>query len=351
MPQDEQSRPAANKTAERLPPATPLGRPALAIIRETVDTNIVSWSSATGFGGKLDWLHMKLFRTAQAPVDLVDHWFRPPHGEERMVELSRFGLGVFGQGVRRNDKLDITEALDFDSDIELPNMKRQMKFMLTSRDQTALPGRDITETPDRSFRAALEGQWWHAVSTAIGGRAHIPPSLFANVAWSPKWKSGDWLLYPQQKAYWDSLDGFGEISTLVVDHWNEGWNVRCTASVKCSELDWKSDQKSDRHDAGFRWSEVLMFGYAKELLDETKIERIVAGDDVARGMGIRLVAFGGFHLVDEYRAGVFARWPVRKRWMYLLVAPDVSWTRANNWEHEWTLRCGFEMLFWGSRSR
>jgi len=127
--------------------------------------------------------------------------------------------------------------------------------------------------------------------------------------------------------------------------------MRSSTSIKFSEADWKSDRQVGRKDEGFRWSEVLMFGYAEELLDETKIERIVGGDDVARGLGIRLAAFGGFDVVDEYRAGVFARWPVRKRWMYLLVAPDVNWMRVNDWEHEWTLRCGVELLFWGNKSR
>ncbi len=350
-PQDEQSRPAINKTAGRLPPTTPLGRPALGIIRETVDTNIVAWSDSKGFGGKLDWLHAKLFRTAQAPVEMVDHWFRPGRGELRLIELSRFRVGVFGQGVIRNNKIDITGALDYDADVELPNMKRQTKFVLTTRDQTALPGKDVSEERDRSVRTAIERQWWPAVSTSVGMRTRLPPDLFAKVSWSPKWKAGDWLLYPQQKAYWLSSDGFGEISTLVADHWNDGWNIRFTTSIKCSQKDWKSDQQVDRKDNGFRWSEVFMFGYAREFLDETGIERIVAGDDVARGLGIRLAAFGGFNVVDEYRAGVFARWPIRKRWMYLLVAPDVSWMQANDWEHEWTIRCGLETLFWGSKSR
>lgn len=351
IPRDEQNHQAADKTTDGLPPETLSARRAPEIIRETINTNITSWASATGAVEKLDWIHMKIFRTAQAQVDMVDDWFKPRQGEEHLVGLSRFRLGVFGQGVVRNDGFDVTGVIDADTDIELPNMERRMKLMFTTRDPNALPGTDITEQRDRNLHAAVEGQWLAALSTAIGGRLGVPPELFANVAWSPKWKSGDWLLYPQEKVYWDSGDGFGAISTLVVDHWNEGLNTRFTTSIKCSELDWKSDRQLDRKDEGFRWSEVFMFGFAKELLDETTIERLVAGDDVARGLGIRVAAFGGFHLVDEYRVGVFCRWPVQRRWLYLLVAPDVNWTRVNNWEHEWTIKCGIEMLFWGGRNR
>lgn len=349
--QDEQSRPGVKKSAGILPPETSSSLPALVIIRETIDTNIVSWASAPGFGGKLDWLHMKTFRIAQAPVDMIDDWFPPGDGEKRMVELSRFRLGVFGQGVKLNGEYDVTAVLDLDTDIELPNMKRRTKLAFTTRDDTELPGRDITEAQDRSLRTAVERELWPAVSTSIGVRGRVPPELFANVAWAPKWKAGDWLFYPRQKIYWDSANGFGEISSFVVDRWAEGWNIRSTTAIKCSELYWELDRKTDRQDGGFRWVEVITFGYAKELLDETRIERIIDGDDVARGMGIRLTAFGGFSNIDEYRAAVFARWPIRKRWMYLLVSPDISWLRENNWDHEWTLRFGIEMLFWGNKSR
>jgi len=242
-------------------------------------------------------------------------------------------------------------VVDFDAHIELPNIKRQLNLIITTNDPTMLPGKDVTEQQDKSLRSAVVRQWTPDVSTDIGVRLRWKPELFANAIWSPTWKRGNWLLYPQQKFYWESGSGIGEISTLVLDHWINRWNTRFSTSIKWSEQDRDNDRQTERKDVGFRWSEVFIFDHANELLDETQLGRIVSGYDIARGWGIRLAAFGGFHLVDEYRAGIFYRRPLRKKWMYLLVEPEIKWKNVNNWNPEWTIKCGIEMLFWGRKER
>ncbi len=322
------------------------------LIRETVEPVVESWGSTKGFGEKIDWIHAYLYKIAQERVERFDYWFKPPEGEQRLVELSRFRVGVFGEGkIQEYKRLDANQVMDFDTDIELPNMKRQIKFIITTNDPTTLPGKYITEQLDKSLRAAIEAKWRHDASAAIGVRARWKPELFANAVWSPEWKRGNWLLYPQQKFYWESGSGIGEISTLVFDHWINRWNTRFSTSIKWSEQDRDDDHRTERKDVGFRWSEVFIFNHAKELLDERQLGRLVSGYDVARGWGIRLAAFGGFHVVDEYRAGIFYRRPLRKKWMYLLVEPGINWSNVNNWNREWTIKCGIEMLFWGKKER
>lgn len=322
------------------------------LIRETVEPVVESWRSAKGFGEKIDWIHAYLYKIAQERVERFDYWFKPPEGEQRIVELSRFRVGVFSEGkIQEYKRLDANQVIDFDTDIELPNMKRQIKFIITTNDPTTLPGKYITEQLDKSLRAAIEAKWRHDASAAIGVRARWKPELFANAVWSPEWKRGNWLLYPQQKFYWESGSGIGEISTLVFDHWINRWNTRFSTSIKWSEQDRNDDRQTERKDVGFRWSEVFIFNHAKELLDERQVGRLVSGYDVARGWGIRLAAFGGFHVVDEYRAGIFYRRPLRKKWMYLLVEPDINWSNVNNWNREWTIKCGIEILFWGKKER
>lgn len=322
------------------------------IILVTVDTNADSWANATGFGKKLDWFHMAFFRTAQAPVDWLDHMFKPRKGENRIIEVSRFRLGVFGKGVvDEKNRLAMAQTVDFDTDIELPNMQRRMKINLTTRDPTTLPGKDVTEQRDKSLRTAVEGQLIADVSTSVGVRIQDTPELFANAALSTSWKAGNWWLYPNQKVFWESEDGVGEISTFILDRWRNRWNTRLSTSIKWSKLDWNEDHQVGRQDEGFRWSEVFVFSHAQELLDETQLGRIVSGEDVARGWGVKLAVFGGFSIVDEYRAGVFYRCPLRKKWLYLLVSPDINWMRTNEWDHEWTLKCGVEMLCWGKKTR
>ena len=322
------------------------------LIRETVGPVTESWANTKGFGEKIDWIHMNLFKTAQDQVQKFDYWFKPPAGQERIVERSRFRVGVFGEGkIKKHDQLDLNPLVDFDADIELPNMKRRLKLIITTRDPTKLPGRDITEQQDTALRAAVSRKWMPNVSTDIGVRVRWQPELFANAVWSPTWKREIWTLYPEQRFYWENDTGFGEISTLAFDHWKNRWNTRFSTSIKWSEQDRDDDSQNERKDGGFRWSEVFIFGYATELLDETQLGRIISGGDVARGWGLRLAAFGGFHLVDEYRAGVFYRFPLHKKWMYFTIGPDINWINANDWDREWTIKCGIEMLFWGSKER
>jgi hypothetical protein len=322
------------------------------IIVETVEPVVESWENAKGFGEKIDWMHANLFKIAQAPVDVVDHWFQSSQGEQPIVELSRFRVGLFGKGIiKKDDQIDLKLVSNFEADIELPNLKRRLKLIITTNDPTILPGRDITEQQDKSLRTALSGQWMTDVSTAIGVRASLKSPLFAYAAWSPKWKTENWRLYPQQKFYWENENGFGEISTLVFDHWTNRWNTRFSTSIKWSVQDRNNDHRTNRKDEGFRWSEVFIFDHAMELLDETHLGRIVSGDDVAHGGGVRLAAFGGFHFADEYQAGLFYRWPLRKKWLYLLVAPDIDWKKIYNWNPEKTIKFGIEILFWGRKER
>jgi hypothetical protein len=349
---DEELDHPQDKPSQRSTPASRSSQHGPALIRETVEPVVESWGDTKGFGEKIDWIHANLYKTAQDQVERVDFWFKPPQGKERIVKLSRFRVGVFGEAkIKEGEPVDVTQVVDFDAEIELPNMKRRIKLIITNNDPTTLLGKYVTEEPDKSPRAAVVGEWLPDVSTAIGVRARWKPELFANVVWSPTWKTENWTVYPQQKFYWENEDGFGEISTLIFDHWTNRWNTRFSTSIKWSEQDRDDDHQTERQDEGFRWSEVFVFDHAKELLDETQLGRIVLGYDVANGGGIRLAAFGGFHFVDEYQAGIFYRRPLRKKWMYLLVEPDISWRNVNNWDREWTIKSGIEMLFWGKKER
>ena len=341
------------KPGEGLPSVEPPAQPEPELISETVEPVVESWGSVKGFGEKIDWIHSNLYKIAQDQVEAIDSWFNPPKGEQRIVvELSRFRVGLFGEGkIKKDEGFDLKQVVDLDSDIELPNMKRRIKLVITTNDPTTLPGKSVTEQPDKSLRTAVESQWRHDVSASIGVRARWKPELYANAVWSHDWKIGNWSLYPQQRFYWESGSGIGEISTLVLDHWINRWNTRFSMSIKWSDQDRDYDNQAGRKDAGFRWSEVFIFGHANELLDETQLGRVVSGYDVANGWGISLAAFGGFHLVDEYRAGIFYRRPLRKKWMYLYVSPEINWRNVDNWNREWTIKCGIEMLFWGKKER
>ena len=349
---EENSHPSTPQTEEGLSSPEPQVGSTPEIVSETVDTCNGSWTEATGFGEKIDWIHMNMYNTTQDTVNKFDRWFWCRREEKQTIEPSRFRIGAFGEAhISKENRVDLQPLADFDADINLPNMERRLKLVLTTIDPTRLPGTDITDQQDTALRAALSRKWTPNVSTDIGVRARWLPELYAHAIWSTTWNSGKWLLYPEQKFYWEEEPGIGEISTLVLDHWKNRWNTRFSTAIKWSEQDRDDDHQNDRPDEGFRWSEVYLFGYATELLDESQLGRLVSGGDMARGWGLRLAVFGGFHLVDEYRAGVFYKWPLRKKWMYCFVGPDINWMNTNDWDREWTIKFGIEMLFWGGKAR
>jgi|WetSurMetagenome_2_1015567.scaffolds.fasta_scaffold25919_4 hypothetical protein len=311
-----------------------------------------SLDNEEGLGTKMDQMHTNLFNLAEGQVKKVDSWFRAPGEELIQPEQSHFRLGLFAEFVKkRDDNFKLKQAINFDANIELPNLVHHLKLIITTNDPTALPGRDVTAQQDRSLRTALSKQWASNISTAIGVRARWKTPLFAYATWSPNWKNDDWQIYPQEKLFWDNRNGIGEITTLVFDHWTDRWNTRVSSSVKWSKQDYDSDRKSGRNDYGFRWSEVFIFDHASELLDESQLGRIVSGEDIMRGWGIRLAAFGGFHYADEYQTGIFYRFPLLKKWMYFLVQPELDWKRQDNWKPQSTIRFGLDLLFWGGEER
>jgi hypothetical protein len=310
-----------------------------------------SWGSAIGLGGKIDWMHSNLFNLAQSQVERVDNWFRSQQ-DQVAIEQSRFRLGLFGDAINKgSNRFRLKSEINLDANIDLPNVVRHLKLIVTTNDPTALPGKDINNQQEKTLRTALSKQWMSNISTAVGVRARWKTPLFAYISWSPAWKKEEWHLYPQEKLFWQNRDGFGEISTLMLDHWVNRWNMRISTSVKWTKQNLDLDRDNLRHDDGFRWSEVFIFDHANELLDETQLGRIVSGDDIMRGWGVKLAAFGGFHFTDEYQAGLFYRFPLWKKWMYFLIQPEVDWKHADNWKPRWTIRFGLDMLFWGGKER
>jgi hypothetical protein len=311
-----------------------------------------SSENSEDLGDTMDLVHEKFFDLAQRQVEKIDSLLLSP-GEQRIpIEQPRFRLGLFIEEVKRgDDNFKLRHAISFDANMELPNLLHSLKLIVTTNDPTELPGREVTEEQDRSLRTALSKQWMSDISTAIGVRARWKDPLFAYVSWSPSWQRGDWQLYPQEKIFWESRNGFGEVSTLVFDHWTNRWNTRFSTSIRWRKKDYDSDQDSNRKDHGFRWSEVFIFDHASELLDESQLGRIVSGEDIMRGWGTKLSMFGGFHFIDEYRAGLFYRFPLWKKWMYFLIQPEIDWKRQDNWKPRWTIRFGLDLLFWGGKER
>jgi hypothetical protein len=322
------------------------------VVPELLHDELGPYNTATNLGMKLDWVHDWTYVKVYSTAGRVDTWFAPEGQVPKPVPPARLRLGLYTESLLdRNDHFTLTPVIDADTELNFPNAEDRMKLMVTTIDPNRLPGTDVTEQEDSALRVAVSKDWTRFISTDLGVRAKWPPEPYANAAFSPTWTWADWKYYTQEKVYWEVNDGFGGLSSLVIDRWIGRWDFRNSASVKWSEATREQDYANNRNDEGFRWSYVCITGRARELLNETQLGRVISGSDLARGGGLRFMVSGGYHQLDVVDVTYFMKWRVRADWLYLVVAPEVGWKAANEWVREWTLKVGFDMLFWGDHAR
>jgi hypothetical protein len=310
------------------------------------------YNSATNLGAKLDWMHDWTYRKVYTTSGKVDGWFVPKGGIPKPMPPARLRLGLYTESLLdKNDQFKLTPVIDADTELEFPNVEERVNLIVTTIDPNRMPGSDVTEQQDSAIRVAVSKDWTRFISTDLGVRARWPPEPYANVAFSPRWEWDDWKYYTQEKVYWEVNDGFGGLSSLVIDHWKGRWDFRNALSVKWTETTRDGDHVSGRKDEGVRYSYVFIVGHARELLDETQLGRVISGSDLARGGGLRFVIAGGPHSLDSTTITYFMKWRTRADWLYFVVAPEVSWSDANDWVREYTLKVGFDVLMWGSHGR
>jgi hypothetical protein len=101
------------------------------------------------------------------------------------------------------------------------------------------------------------------------------------------------------------------------------------------------------------WSHTLILGYARELIDERKMGGRAAGRDIARGSGFRYRITGETETgyIQTHQGTLFFKFPLRKRWAYLVLSPEVTFRNERDWEAELGVLVGLDMLFWNVGER
>jgi len=323
----------------------PLG---LAKTTETTETN------------KWDRWHDSTYAFLQKQVERADGWFVAEGTERQPVPPSQFRLGMFAEttvGVK-ND-LKIAPLVDFETEVSLPNAEHRMKVFVSTIDPTALPGTDAFEK-DNAIRVGASRDWRDEIHFSAGVKVRWLPEVYALANWAPTYQAGDWQLYPQQKIFAETKDGIGGLTSFVADHWKNRWDFRQSASVKFSTRDADDDQATaadvlseqyGEDGRGWRWECTTIFGYAKELLKESDLGRRINGGDLADGFGIRLTFNGNAEEASDARVTLFRKAPLRGKWLYYVIAPEIKWSDENNWGRELILKAGVEALFWGTPER
>ncbi len=178
-----------------------------------------------------------------------------------------------------------------------------------------------------------------------------PPTLNASISADTVFERGSWMYYPHQKIYWDSKDKEGEITSFIADRWVNSWDTRFTSSLRWTRDKMDSDKKDKNGEHGWLWDFGLIFGYAKELLQEPDVVRLMGGKDLARGAAIRLGILGAPWSRHVVSAKFLHKNQLRARWIYYYVEPELQWSLGDNWKKTIILTCGIEAIFWGVKEK
>lgn len=285
----------------------------------------------------LDKFHKATFETFQGNVTRIDRFFADDeHDEEVLEENSSFKLSLSLQ-FKEDGGVNVSFDPSLDVRLKMPQMEKRLHLFIDNGSLSDLPGLDPSErdqTISSGLRGTLSRKHISLLNASAGIKWRTPPVLFAEVKLGREFEYGKWAFKPQQKLFWQSDDGFGEVTELNID-WDisRNWLGRSTSAAKWTEVS-----------KGLEWEQTFRLGL---LLRGVK-------DQPKKSIGFRASAFGhksGAGVVDRYRFSMGYRWAVYKRWLYFQITPEVEFPRSRNFSFTPSIRFGVDALFWGTPMR
>jgi len=284
----------------------------------------------------------------------IDLRFVADSDTPKPVPQPKMRLGVAAEIDRDAEQpLDLRPLVDVNLDVQLPNLEDSLKVFLTSTDQAALPG-DAIPDAERGLSFGLRSLFSKNWNASSGLKIRSKPLVFAHLDWQKtSVRSNDWQSYPRMRFLWDNEEHFGVLSSTVLNRHSEGHVWRTGASVKWTEQlrdedalqardpDWLGTPGDGR---GWRWQLMGLYGRALYLLPDTSQTRLMGGADIASGQGLSLTVSGDSIALREYRLNFLWKRPLKQRYLYYFVSPQLSQADENNFKSVYRLRIGLEML-------
>jgi hypothetical protein len=297
-----------------------------------------STEAADTLGKRLDAGHDWLYRRLQRLFEKIDLRFGSAEQAPIVVPLSPVRIGFDAEFLHRQGARDFSGTRDLEVSLALPNIERRLKLFVTSADLQETPVDPAQERNPLSFGAQFAPQ--SHLKLELGVRASSSPSVFAAVRWAPMVSLGAVSLYPFVKPYVQSGLGIGTSGGIALEAWSDKWMVRST-----SYADWV------RNTSVTGWSQTLVFGYARAVIQEHRYDRFATGHDLACGAVARLSVSGDrTSRATLYEISVLMKRPLHGGWLFGYIEPVTQWNRTFDWHPDIGIRIGLDALFWGLAS-
>ena len=290
------------------------------------------------FGKYLDTGHDWLYRRLQHFFEDIDRRFASAEQELILVPLSPLRIGFESEFVHRKGGLKLLARPDFEATLLLPNLEQRFKLFVTNADLPETPGAPVDEHNPVRFGARFVPR--SHISVEFGVRANSSPSAFAALRWAPEYEAGALRVYPLIKTYVQSGLGVGTSGGVSFERWSDRWIVR-----SASYANWVHNT------AATDWSQSVIIGYARAVIQERRYDRFATGHDLACGVAARVSVSGDrASRTSLYEASILMKRPLHGGWLFGYVEPVVQWDRNFGWHPDIGLRIGFDALFWGLAS-
>jgi hypothetical protein len=310
-------------------------------------------ASFDSWGQRFDFIQNNLTAEMQGYIDGADRIFVKDTTDLQPVPSSRFRLGTHVE-LEKDGGIKLRFSPDFKTDIKIPNLEQSLNVFIDTATSGELPGTSPTDR-DPGFNAGLRKATDYFNFDA-GVKVTWLPELFARADWRPQWSVSGWQVYPVQRFYWESEDGYGSVTSLDFNKLiGKRWMIKSTSAVRWREISNDGDGPPEdpeeffSGDLGFEWEQSVTFGYVHKLISVKDRGRVIHFDQAADATGIRATAFGhtegGYSGPDRYRVSLGHRRPIYKNWIFLVIVPEVEWYKEFDWEFVPRIRVGFDMLF------
>jgi hypothetical protein len=298
------------------------------------------------FTERLDYIHENMQLNLHQHVERVDTMMLTNKMDAVAVPHSRFRLAPFVR-IEREQGTDFSFNPDFEAEIDLPNLERRWKVFIESSRGDELPGIDRSEK-DQSAQIGISSITKNFKSAA-GVKMRWPPIAFVRTEVHADWSTGHTVARPRLRLFYETDNGYGALTDLTMHRWFGARTRMYGQTVSAARYASKGTE-------GVDFEQSLKLGFVQETLEDGHTWRsVVRAQDLARGHILRYSLFGnaqdGYNVLERHRLTYTYRQPLYKKWIYLEVAPGLQFANENNWDTEYVLTAGLDMLFWGSYER
>ena len=282
----------------------------------------------------LDSMHDKLFLRMYDIVERTDTILLTEGEDGIKTPPPTFLLEVFLDTEVSKEKVKVDFDPKFKIDVSVPNLENRLDIFIQTISPSELPGLDIEDRDEGLFlgtRAATTFLDYLAIDYALGVKWVWPPELFAHAKMKRRFRIGTWNLFTRQKIFWNSDEGFGEITTA-------SFSKRLTPRVTTRSV---SAGKWSQDSLGYEWSQGLSLGYL--LSGRSK--------DLSSELGVR-AGISGFHdhpidVIGAYGLSFLYRRLIYGDWLSLEIVPKFQYPRSLDYKLVTSLDIGLCIFFEG----